>query len=491
MPPAVQKLSSHQQSIWVATFNSAFKAGKPEDSCFAIAWGAVNKQRTESMHPDFLRIKNLFSKRYGEEMGTAKFEEFITNNELNVSKLYNPTTQFRESFEWVEPLIVPYKRDAEAKYYLVRAITANISMNNKEYTKEKLMEAANTLSWRPVNLNHDHTAWFPYPRTRVDFSKYSDMSVEATLRVDNKDYLLQEMLDSGKIKHPSIEGRPDPNGGYHFMGMALLTVGEQVPGDPLTEILPLAFNESVGAKVCELQSGKVVCNCPSNVEEVKNTMSENQMKNLDFEIENLRLKEQLRDAEKKLVETIKEKDFDSAAFKKEKESLNQKIVDNAKAFDEEKQKMTLGFLEKQEPLIKKTYNQEGVIGQLTIENKSLKENISSKEQDRLHIESMYINLTKEKEAAERKTTEALVLAESYRVQKEQVIAINNEVSKTNLEYVNELTATKQELLNEKRSKVNVDQEIAGLKESVKGAEKRLKQALNVLETKGVYQIPSP
>ena len=246
----------------------------PETDNKQAAAICYSKFRGESVHPDFQRIIGLFLKRYGSE-GINKFAEFVLKNSLNISKMYNPKSQFRESFEWIEPLILPYKQDKEAKYYLVRALTANISMNNNDYGPyDRLEDAAPTLSWRPVNIDHDHNQWLPYPRTRTDFSNANEFSVEATLRVDNRDAWLQKMLDNKEILHPSIEGRPDPMGGYHFTGMALLRVGEELPGDPLTEILPLVFNESVGKSLCEFKDGRLVCECEKESKsEVKEKMS--------------------------------------------------------------------------------------------------------------------------------------------------------------------------------------------------------------------------
>ena len=42
LPPAVRKKSKHAQDIWRSAFNSAFKSGKDEASCFKIAWSAMN-----------------------------------------------------------------------------------------------------------------------------------------------------------------------------------------------------------------------------------------------------------------------------------------------------------------------------------------------------------------------------------------------------------------------------------------------------------------
>ena len=216
-------------------------SGHSEESAWAICKAKLGES---IMHADFKRIFTLFLKRYG-TLAKEKFDGFVKKNGLDILKAYNPKVQFQESFEWVEPLIQQYTTDSEEKYYLVRALTANISMNNNDYSDfAKMQSAAPTLSWRPVNINHDHNQWLPYPRTRVDFSNANELSVEATLRVDNRDFWLQKKLDSGAIAHPSIEGRPSPTG-YHFTGMALLETGVELAGDPLTEILPLAFNESI------------------------------------------------------------------------------------------------------------------------------------------------------------------------------------------------------------------------------------------------------
>ena len=229
------------------------------------------------------------------------FPSHDTQNEIDPAKPYNPQVQFTESFSWVEPLITYYKQDNEAKYYLVRALTANISMNNNDYSDwTQMQQAAGTLSWRPVNLNHNHNKFLPFPRTRVDFTRAEDLSVEATLRVDNADKWLQDMLDKKQILHPSIEGRATPDGNYQFTAMALLEAGVELPGDPLTEILPLMFNESVGKQICKMIDGKMVCNCQMEAKkqlneenpEEKKTISELKKDKSTLELEVFNLKDE-------------------------------------------------------------------------------------------------------------------------------------------------------------------------------------------------------
>jgi len=230
------------------------------DLARAKAWFSSHK--TESFHPDFQRIFSLFKKRY-KDSATQKFFDFLTRNALNPEKRYHPSVQFQESFSWVRPLIQYYKKDKDARYWKILCLTANMSMNKNDYTDyTKMQKAAPTMNYRPVNINHDHTNWLPYPRTRMDFAVADELAVEGTLRVDNRDKWLQDRLDAGDFQQPSIEGRPIPKelgGGYHFTGLALLEKGVQLPGDPLTYIEPLFLNESLGKSTCKLINGKIIC----------------------------------------------------------------------------------------------------------------------------------------------------------------------------------------------------------------------------------------
>jgi len=215
------------------------------------------------VHEDFKRILAGFLRRFGEADGVVKYREFLELNGLDECKGYRPSTQF-ESFHWVEPLISMYREDAGAKYYKVVALTANVSMNNNDFSDySRLVKSEGSMNWRPVNMNHDHGRWLEFPRTRVDLAKADDLSIEAILRVDNLDGWLQELIEAKKVVHPSIECRrlPDSMGGeYHFTGMALLEKGVAVPGDPLTTIEPLFMNESIGSQACRVIDGEVVCN---------------------------------------------------------------------------------------------------------------------------------------------------------------------------------------------------------------------------------------
>lgn len=287
LPANVKKLSSRLQTAWRKAFNSAYSQYGSEDKAFATAWSTVNKMKEGSdFHPSFLRILDLFLSRYGEEVGSGKFSTFVMRNGLDVTRPYDPRAQFNESFKWLEPHIRFMKADKGARYYAIEALHAIISMNMNDYTdKDKMDRAAISMNYRPLNINHDHTRWLPYPRTRVEYAKAEDMCVELIIRVDNQDEYLQKQLDHDPsipekewINHPSIEGRPLAGGkseGYHFTALSLLEKGYQLPGDPLSEIYPIMFEGIQGGEVCLMVDGEKIClECESALKEGQN-ISEN------------------------------------------------------------------------------------------------------------------------------------------------------------------------------------------------------------------------
>ena len=462
-----------------------------------------------SMHPSFQRIFSLFTNRFGLDIGKARFDEFIKNNKLNPLKEYRPEIQFKESFEWVEPLIVPYKQDHEAKYYLVRALTANVSMNNKDYAPG-MDEAASTLSWRPINLDHNHESWLPYPRNRVDFATSNELSVEATMRIDNKEAYVQKMLDEGKIKHPSIEGRPSPAGGYHFMGMALLTIGESIPGDPLTEIIPLAFNESVGRQICEVKSGKLVCEC-QNESVVKNTMTEKEnLSELTKELDSMKKDEEINalKAELDLIKTkgceeskIKDDEVALAKAKMEQDIKNKEaqIASQKESYDkqitslkESIRKQSLEGLEKLEKVTRDKYLLEGKTSEQKITIDAQNEKLGNHNNEFMEQMKIVDSLKRRLEEKSTELTEALKLAESIKLQRDNIHTQNQVTIKENLLYIEQLTKVNKELIEEKKAKTTASSEVQQYKESVDKARKKIKWLEDDLRRAGKIIIsPAP
>lgn len=226
----------------------------------------------ESIHADFVKVLSDFIRIFGEVEGRLKFDEMVVSYGLNVEKPYSNQAQLKEcwgsvceAYNWAKPLIKYLKEDDEAKYWKVRALTANVSMGpaRADYTDlVELERSARTLTYRPLNLNHEPSKTLPFPENRVDWAEYEDNAVECIIRIHNSQVAVQQALENGDIVNPSIEG--EPRGGYrtkdgrkvpkwyNFTALALLEKGVTLPGIPATYgFEPLMFNESLGRSLAE------------------------------------------------------------------------------------------------------------------------------------------------------------------------------------------------------------------------------------------------
>jgi hypothetical protein len=220
------------------------------------------------IHSDFVKILSRFKRQYGAEDGERLFYAWLNKHDLDPDKAYNIQAQLSEciggiceAFNWAQPLFALYKEDEDARYYKTKALTANVSMNENDYRDAtELARAAPTLSWRPLNMNHDHSNWLPFPEARVDWAAFEDNSVEAIIRIPNSLEQIQSAIENGDILHVSIEG--EPRAGvhtdegraplwYNFTALALLEKDVTLPGDPLTYLEPLYINESMGRGLVE------------------------------------------------------------------------------------------------------------------------------------------------------------------------------------------------------------------------------------------------
>jgi len=250
-----------------------------------------------SAHADFIRIQADFIALFGGGLGQVKYDDFIDQYGLDPTQSYASQLTREclngvcESFGWAKPLIQYLKKDDQAKYYKVRALTATLSMNANDYSDlEEIERSARTLTWRPLNLNHDPRQMLPFPKNRVDWAEYEDKAVEAIIRIDNEEKEIQDKLDNGEIVNPSIEG--EPRGGYrtedgrkvpkwyNFTALALLQKDVTLPGVPTTiGFEPLFLNESLGRSLVESLS--------LEREKEKNTMSDQEEVELEEETEYL------------------------------------------------------------------------------------------------------------------------------------------------------------------------------------------------------------
>ena len=57
--------------------------------------------------------------------------------------------------------------EADFKVWNVRALSVTITGNKREYTREELQLGARSLSFRPLNINHDQSQILPYPQNQT------------------------------------------------------------------------------------------------------------------------------------------------------------------------------------------------------------------------------------------------------------------------------------------------------------------------------------
>lgn len=147
----------------------------------------------------------------------------------------------------------------------VEAIHVTITGNKRKYTEDELKLGARSLSFRPININHDEELWLPHnPFNPTDESDNrtlaltfvpKDRGVSGKIQVADPD--VNEMIERGEINRLSIEQIPVEGedcacnmlegcfceqNGVTFTGIALLTADTR-PGDPETKITPESISD--------------------------------------------------------------------------------------------------------------------------------------------------------------------------------------------------------------------------------------------------------
>jgi len=262
------------------------------------------------MHPDFAAIYRKFIKQYGKEKGKKYYYAWLNKHNLDDTKPYRNSDQLQEcttglceSFRWIdEPLMQFYKHEEDATLWKTVALTANVSQNNNDYSAnmDEFRNTASSLSWRPLNWNHDHSLQLPFPENRTELARYEDNAVETIIRIDNNQRhyetgkLVNDMIKDGDILHVSIEGTPrgaekTEHGVapryWHFTGLALLEKDVTLPGDPLTRIEPLFLNESMGRTLVEslMENGREEEDMTENKQKKKDEDTPDPLANLSEE----------------------------------------------------------------------------------------------------------------------------------------------------------------------------------------------------------------
>jgi hypothetical protein len=201
--------------------------------------------------------------------------------------------------------------EADFKVWNVRALSATITGNKREYTREELQLGARSLSFRPLNINHDQSQLLPYPQNQTLEMEF-DINTDAVVgRIQVSDPTINEMIENGRINKLSIEQVPTKGEqcsaskctqkGVTFTALALLTKEVQA-GDPTTSI---SKSEAVKVEMFKCE----VCNAEfDTIEELQNHLEihkENSSDNIDFKKQNMVLTDESpKEVETKEVPTV-------------------------------------------------------------------------------------------------------------------------------------------------------------------------------------------
>ncbi len=160
-----------------------------------------------------------------------------------------------ERFQWAQklfPILKQFENDGVSFYEVVASHADIKNRNGRVYTGEEIQRAASSLSERPLNINHDKKRVLPFPENQVLVAREEDALVECIIQV--ADPKVNKMIDSGEIKHVSIEGiyldeskntqATEYPTSLHFTALALLTQDDE-PGDPMAQIIKDSLNVNI------------------------------------------------------------------------------------------------------------------------------------------------------------------------------------------------------------------------------------------------------
>ncbi len=142
-----------------------------------------------------------------------------------------------------------------SKLYKVEAIHVTTTRNRRKFTKEELEKAASSLSFRPLNINHDEGRTLPFHQegfllntTMAMHFNSKGKRVEGRIRVTDPNTI--NKIENGDINTVSIEQMPTKGEtcdvvsceqhGVAFIGLALLEK-DVMPGDPQARIITESF----------------------------------------------------------------------------------------------------------------------------------------------------------------------------------------------------------------------------------------------------------
>jgi len=161
-----------------------------------------------------------------------------------------------------------------AKIWKVEAIHVTTTRNKRMFTQAELEASGRSLSFRPLNINHDELRQMPFPEnsTRAMHFNPKTMAVEGSFRVT--DPAVNAMIETGRINSVSIEQIPTlgetcnevqcEQHGVAFIGMALLE-DHMLPGDPHTvnKIFAESWTDATRTDMTTTQDGTATLTMPN------------------------------------------------------------------------------------------------------------------------------------------------------------------------------------------------------------------------------------
>ncbi len=159
-----------------------------------------------------------------------------------------------------------------SKIFKVEAIHVTTTRNRRKFTKKELERAATSLSFRPLNINHDESQTLPFNKdgfllnTTLAMQFNSEKNcVLGSIRVSDLNTI--HRIESRDLTTVSIEQMPTrgetcnviscEQHGVAFIGLALLEK-DVMPGDPNAKILTEKFT---GEPIAELLVSDIQREC--------------------------------------------------------------------------------------------------------------------------------------------------------------------------------------------------------------------------------------
>lgn len=123
----------------------------------------------------------------------------------------------------------------ESKIYTVKILNAGLqTKSGRTYTEQHLREAAKTLCYRPLNINHSQT-WLPFPENAVLEANWNPHLKALMAEIQISDPSVRRMIESGEIRTVSAEVLWKGDRLAAFTGLALVTA-DSLPVDRNSKI---------------------------------------------------------------------------------------------------------------------------------------------------------------------------------------------------------------------------------------------------------------